>query len=93
MEKIKYNDLLKCIVNHDYSDIYYIAVENKLVLTRFVRYVEHNTVREENVIYSYDNIDLIGLIIDLLNTQKQEIIEKILNTMKGQIEDLLKYLD
>ena len=93
MEKMKYDDLLKCIVNHDYSDIYYIAKDNKLVLTVFERYVEQNTVREENASYYWDDIDIIDLIIDLLNTQKQEIREKILNTMKGQIEDLSKYLD
>ena len=92
MKKMKYNDLLKCIINHDYNDIYYIAEDNKFVLTIFERYVENNTVREENVSYYYDDIDIIDLIIDLLNTQKQEIIEKACNIL-GRIGDLSKYLD
>lgn len=89
---MKYDEFLKTVVNRTYNDIYYIAEDNKFVLTRFERWVEKNVVREENVSYYFDELDVIDLIIDLLNTQKQEITEKILNKIKEQTNDLLKML-
>lgn len=93
MKRMQYNDFLKCIVNYEFNDIYYIAEDNKFVLTRFERYVENNTVREENVSYYYDGIDMLDLINDLLYMKEQSINEKILNKIKEQTEKLLKYLD
>ena len=88
MTKIKYEYLLKSIIRGNYEDLYYIAEDNKIVIKICEHFVENNTERYEVVSYFYQDIDVIDLIIDLLETQKEMIKDKITYDLESILKEL-----
>ena len=88
MTKIKYEYLLKSIIRGNYEDLYYIAEDNKIVIKIYEHFFENSTERYEVVSYFYQDIDVIDLIIDLLETQKEMIKDKITYDLESILKEL-----
>lgn len=88
MTKIKYEYLLNTIIRGDYEDLYYIAEDNKIVIKIFEHIVEDDTEKYEVVSYFYQDIDVIDLILDLLETQKEMIKDKITYDLESILKEL-----
>ena len=68
--------------------MYYIAEDNKIVIKIYEHFFENNTERYEVVSYFYQDIDVIDLIIDLLETQKEMIKDKITYDLESILKEL-----
>lgn len=88
MTKIQYEYLLNTIIRGNYEDLYYIAEDNKIVIKIFEHIIENDTEKYEVVSYFYQDIDVIDLILDLLEEQKEMIKGK----LTYDIESILKEL-
>ena len=88
MTKIKYEYLLNTIIRGNYEDLYYIAEDNKIVIKIFEHIVENDTEKYEVVSYFYQDIDVIDLILDLLETQKEMIKIKLTYDLESILEEL-----
>ena len=88
MTKIKYEYLLNTIIRGDYEDLYYIAEDNKIVIKIFEHIVENDTEKYEVVSYFYQDIDVIDLILDLLETQKEMIKDKLTYDLESILKEL-----
>lgn len=88
MTKIKYEYLLNTIIRGNYEDLYYIAEDNKIVIKIFEHIVENNTEKYEVVSYFYQDIDVIDLILDLLETQKEMIKDKLTYDLESILKEL-----
>lgn len=86
VKEIKYDDLLKSIVEQNYYDINFYKETNSITITRTEHIIENNTECYKTIIYVYDDIDVIDFIIDLLATQEEMIRDNI----SQQIKTLLK---
>lgn len=89
MAKIKYEYLLKSIISGNYEDLYYIGEDNKIVIKIFEHFVKNGTERYEVVSYVYQDIDVIDLIIDLLETQKEMIKDKLTYDLESILKELI----
>lgn len=88
MTKIQYEYWLNTIIRGNYEDLYYIAEDNKIVIKIFEHIIENDTEKYEVVSYFYQDIDVIDLILDLLEEQKEMIKGK----LTYDIESILKEL-
>lgn len=91
MTKIKYEYLLNTIISGNYEDLYYIAEENKIVIKIFEHIIENDTDKYEVVSYFYQDIDVIDLILDLLEKQKEMIKNKLTYDLQSILEELNDY--
>lgn len=88
MTKIKYEYLLKSIISGNYEDLYYIAEDNKIVIKIYEHFVENCTERYEVVSYVYQDFDVIYLIIDLLEAQKEMIKDKLIYDLESILKEV-----
>lgn len=100
MEKLKYDDFLKSIVNRTYDTI---GMENdllengkkptfKIILTKGEWVHGNNSQKYQNTTYYYDfDIDeIVDLILDLLYEKEQKVKSKTLKTINNLLEELGK---
>lgn len=97
MEKMKYEDFLKSIVNHKYHSIEIKKnleninrTEFKIILKRGEWVIENNLHDYQNKTYAYnfEIDDIIDLMLDLLDTQEKEITNKISSMLKKLLKEL-----